>query len=726
MHLEELGIALQKVRGVGPSAQKALGEYGIRSVRDLLWHLPREYQDRGKRLGLSNAVSKPNVWVNTAAEVIGHEWFGAPPRQTLKILIDDGSAQASLVCFGRDFLARQLSVGSKILVYGQAQYRFREIQISVFEWEKYPDDQPEPSRLHDGAAIPGSPHSAFGVILGVYPLTGKLTQGFFRRVLATCIESYGRHIEEPLPPAIIERYRLIDRAQALTTLHLPETQEDIASARRRLVYEELLLLQLGVLGNTLARKGRLPDVAHETGLSASPVAEDYGRFVESLPQLAAGLARALPFELTAGQISAVREILSDLDQSWPMSRLIQGDVGSGKTLVALMAALAVIERGGQAALMVPTVLLARQHAERAASLLEPLGIRVALLAGQISAPSRRPLVEALKRGDIQLVIGTHALFGAELVYANLRLAIVDEQHRFGVSQRQALFAKAQKPNLLMMSATPIPQTLALTVFGDMDKSIVATLPAHRKPIETHLARMGNETKVYEWIRKELGKGRQAYFVYPLIEGGSDPSAENSELKNAEAMFKKLSSEIFPDYACGMIHSRMEDEAKESVMDSFYKNEMRILVATSVVEVGVDVPNATCMVIEHAERFGLAALHQLRGRVGRGSEQSYCFLVYTEPLSEESKDRLKALKESTDGFLIAEEDLRIRGPGDLKGVQQSGFFRLRIADLSRDAKVMLVARADAAAILRDDPGLDKPEHRGLSRIMHIARAETEGA
>jgi ATP-dependent DNA helicase RecG len=830
MHLEELDIPLSRIRGIGPAYQKSLGACGVRTVRDLLWHLPRDWQDRSRRVPLSaarhpaqagppgsgGAAAEPApVWICTEAVVAGHDYFGHGAGKTLKVLIDDGTAEAWLVCFGRAFLARQLPVGCRIAVCGQAQYRFRELQLGNFEFElRRPapgeaagdgagGDSPaalaraalggtamasiaEPpagggqtaaAAIASAPAIappPAQPRSDFDRILPVYPLSGELTQGFFRKTLGLAMDNYGRLVDEFLPAALLERHGFVGRARAFAGLHAPASQAELAESRRRLVYEELLILQLQVAQRSLERRrcapaaagsrqppaAELPGGTIGPGLPGSSAAPAVAPAAESpdpaapwddpsiarWPPSLRRLAASLPFRLTPGQVAAVDDILADLDKDWTMSRLIQGDVGSGKTLVCLLACLAVIDRGGQAALMVPTVLLARQHAEKAASLLAPLGVQVALLAGSLGAASRRNLLEAVADGTVQLVVGTHALFGAELRYRRLELTVIDEQHRFGVLQRQAMHQKARRPNLLMMSATPIPQTMALTVFGDMEVSSIRSLPASRKPIETHLARMGNEQKVYEWVRRELARGRQAYFVYPLIdetgetrEPGAEPAAadragpasggpegENRELKNAEAMFRRLAGEIFPEWPAGMIHSKMPEESKESVMEQFAGGQLKVLVATSVVEVGVDVPNASCMVIEHCERFGLAALHQLRGRVGRGEAQSYCFLVYREPLTEVAIRRLKILKESADGFLIAEEDLAIRGPGDIKGLEQSGFMRLRIADLARDMAVMNQARADAFGLLEADPALEQADNAALRRVLELVRREEAAA
>jgi ATP-dependent DNA helicase RecG len=389
-------------------------------------------------------------------------------------------------------------------------------------------------------------------------------------------------------------------------------------------------------------------------------------------------------------------------------------VGSGKTLVSFLAALRVAEAGGQAAIMAPTELLARQHAENAARLLEPLGLGIAFLTGNIKAAGRKELLRGLLSGAIDIVVGTHALFSGDVLYKSLRLVVIDEQHRFGVTQRSLIMAKGEDPHLLMMSATPIPRTLEMTVFGDMDVSVIRDMPPGRKPVKTHLAKESNEGKVYEFVRKELAAGHQAYFVYPLIEGG-----DGADLKDAVSMADRLRTEIFPGFHSALIHSKLDDEKKRVTMEQFRSGEIRILVATSVVEVGVDVPNATCMVIEHAERFGLSALHQLRGRVGRGPDQSYCFLVYSDELTEEGKSRLKVMLENSDGFVIAEEDLRLRGPGQIAGIEQSGYLDLGIANPVRDAKELARARADAFAILENDPDTLLPGNRVIARVLEEA-------
>jgi len=433
---------------------------------------------------------------------------------------------------------------------------------------------------------------------------------------------------------------------------------------------------------------------------------------ENISQLQQNLIERLSFSLTAGQKNAVMEINRDMSSNIPMARLLQGDVGCGKTLVSFLAALRAVEDKGQAAIMAPTELLARQHAENAARLLEPLGISIAFLTGNVKSKGRKELLKNLAIGNIDIIAGTHALFSKDVEYKNLKLVVIDEQHRFGVTQRALIMEKGQQPDLLMMSATPIPRTLALTVFGDMDVTVIKDMPVGRKPVITHLAKESNEKKVYDFVRNELEKGRQAYFVYPLIEGGE-------EIKDAVSMAQRLGKEVFPKYKTALIHSKLPEEEKKHIMDDFRKGEIKILAATSVVEVGVDVPNAVCMVIEHAERFGLSALHQLRGRVGRGEEQSYCFLVFSNDLTEEGKTRLKVMLENNDGFVIAEEDLKLRGPGQIAGTEQSGYLVLGIANPIRDMEILERARNEVFSILENDPNLLLENNRVIAKVLEQA-------
>ncbi|MDR2028026.1 MAG: ATP-dependent DNA helicase RecG, partial [Treponema sp.] len=742
MYLRELNLSVDHIKGAGPASIRALAQAGVHNVAALLCRYPRDWEDRSRKVPLRDFDRFPSVC--TEVEILAHDWFGFGPMKTLKIHVEDESARAVLVCFNRPFLEKQIHIGGRYRLWGRFFYKYGEIQSSAFEIEP----------------LSGGQSRSFGRILPIYPLSAALNQGLLRRLIQRALEQYAKPLEDELPQSIILRDALLPKAQAIRAIHFPLSMEELDQARRTLIYEELFYLEVLVGKRALERRymvrggdttgARAPQETGEPGNAGDRDAG--GPRPGVLSPLQNRLLERLPFTLTPGQKEAIDEINRDMDgllptahtahgsmaspmahvpmahapmAHAPMARLLQGDVGSGKTLVSFLAALRAVEYGGQTAIMAPTELLARQHAENAGRLLEPLGIRPAFLTGNIKASGRSQLLKALAAGDIDIVVGTHALFSRDVIYKNLRLVVVDEQHRFGVVQRSAIMAKGDHPDLLMMSATPIPRTLALTVFGDLDVSIIRDLPPGRKPVKTHLARESNEGKVYDFVRQELAAGRQAYFVYPLIE--ANPS---KGLKDAESMAERL-SKVFPPYPAALVHSKLDEEEKRETMEAFRRGDIKILVATSVVEVGVDVPNASCMVIEHAERFGLSALHQLRGRVGRGTSQSYCFLVYSDApdspdpadrgggLTDEGKTRLKVMLENNDGFVIAEEDLKLRGPGQIAGTEQSGYLSLGIADPVRDAGELARARVDAFAMLEQDPGLLEPEHRRVAQVLDRA-------
>lgn len=733
MFLRELTASVDTLSGVGPQAAGALARLGIGSVGALLSHYPRDWEDRSRRIGLADfgrqgsasqgpaSLGSPSQGtVCTEAVVLAHDWFGFGRMKTLKVHIEDETARAVLVCFNRPFLEKQLIVGEKYRIWGRFYFKYGEIQSTAFEAEHIAESEGK------------IPPSSFGAILPVYPLGSGLNQGLLRRIMKRALREYGGHLEDELPPYLREKHGLLPKAAALAAIHFPPSPGELEQAKRTLIYEELFYLET-LVGRRAQERRSLPrrsaSGGPEAGASKAGAERDAAPRAAvpaegPPPDLFSPLQRAvlerLPFELTSGQKDAVSRINADMESGYPMARLLQGDVGSGKTLVAFLAAARAAELGGQAAILAPTELLARQHAENAARILEPVGIRPAFLTGNIKAAGRSLLLKALAAGELDLAVGTHALFSRDVSYRALRLVVVDEQHRFGVLQRSAVLAKGDHPDLLMMSATPIPRTLALTVFGDLDVSVIPDLPPGRLPVKTHLAKQSNEQKVYDFVRRELREGRQAYFVYPLIEGGDDGSGgEGRGLKDAQSMADRLARKVFPGISVALVHSKLEEEEKRRVMEAFRTGEVRVLVATSVVEVGVDVPNATCMVVEHAERFGLSALHQLRGRVGRGTAQSYCFLVYSDDPTEDGKKRLKVMLEHSDGFVIAEEDLKLRGPGQIAGIEQSGYLALGIADPVRDAAQLAQAREDAFAMLEADPALEEPEHRVVGRVLERA-------
>jgi len=678
MHLHEYREDVEQLHGVGPVLRRRLERLGIRTLGELLRHYPKSYQDRRHKDSLVEA--EHTDWVNVLVRARSRGWIGRGHRKILKVTVEDETGRAALLCFGRGYLSGILQTGRWFWVWGRFQRRYNELQASDFEIEAYE---------------PGHERAEYARILPIYALTEGLSQKAVRQLMRRALESVKQQLSEEIPPAFRDRRECLPKGTALAAVHFPESMEQLARARKTLVYEELLHYQLALGRSRLAR---------------ASVARSRSRHPGALKR---ALLERLPFALTADQLRVLQEIEEDLFRPHPGARLLQGEVGSGKTLVALAAALSVIEAGEQAALLVPTELLARQHGDSAAGLLEPLGVRVAFLSGSVQGPPRRLLLESLQSGEIDLLIGTHALFSEEVRYGRLGLVIVDELQRFGVAQRRALLAKGDHPDLLMMSATPIPRTLALSAFGELEASEIRTLPLGRKTVITHLARQGNETKVYERVRREVARGGQAYFVYPLIE-----ESASLDLKDAERMYQQLKRGVFADLRLALIHSRVSEEEKIRVMREFAAGQIDVLVATSVLEVGVDVARASCMVIEHAERFGLSNLHQLRGRVGRGERQSYAFLIYSNNLTETGIARLRAIMTSTDGFQIAEEDLKIRGPGEFLGQKQSGFPRFGIADLLSDWDLFLLAREDAREILSQDPGLLDPQHRALREVFEV--------
>ncbi|MBO7136278.1 MAG: ATP-dependent DNA helicase RecG [Spirochaetaceae bacterium] len=735
MKLREISVPVTSLHGVGESTAKLFSHLNIFTVGDLLSYWPRSFDDRTKFVPLKDFQHGK---VNTVAKVVAHEWFGYGNMRTLKVIIEDSTARAELVCFNRPFLEKSLAVGFSVRVNGTFSLRYGNIQSSAFEAEPVPSDTADELAADFAQTHSTQKYSEYfssKKILAVYPLTAGLSQTAVRKAVTRAIKEYAKGIADEIPEEITAKHKLMHNAECMTAMHMPKSMQEAERARITLIFEELYQFQIQIGLRSLAHRGKLPDdsifassssILEEASLSrentnGAPDSDSAKAiidacFLDGLSPRQKKVLETLQFELTIDQKKVIAEMNADIDRSYDlkkpytMARLLQGDVGSGKTLVAFFACLRVIDYGGQCAMLAPTELLARQHAENAAKILQNAGVSLAFLTGNIKAAGRNLLLTELNNGNIQLVIGTHALFSHNVQYKDLRLAVIDEQHRFGVLQRNAILEKGRRvadsaemqyitPNLLMMSATPIPQTLALSVFGDLDISVIKSMPSGRLPVKTHLTKQGSEENVYRYVRAELQQGRQAYFVYPLIEQGETDEERGNSLKSAEQMYEFLSQKIFPEYKIALIHSKIEENEQREIMSQFNANKIQILVATSVVEVGVDVPNATCMVIEHAERFGLAALHQLRGRVGRSSLQSHCFLIYSEKLTEDGKARLKALFESNDGFFIAEEDLRLRGPGEVLGVQQSGYLTLSIADPVRDASIMNVARTEAFEYIR---------------------------
>lgn len=650
MLIGEIQTPVSNLYGAGKTTVEQLNRLGVSTVGDLLRLWPRAWEDRSRY----NTLNEWNTFhkLNVPVRVMDQQWFGYGRMKTLKLIVcDSEGTRGELACFNRPFLEKSFPEGTKALVYGSFSVKYGAIQSSSFDIEQY--------------------DTAERRVLPVYPLTQGLTQTKLRKLIEQALNSYARGIDSELPAEVLNKYGYPDKRTVLFAMHRPASMQEAENARTALIFEEFFLYEAAVGMRALERRGVLPrtpgakgqgsvfpaQTANGDGQAAGDgqatavqagASEDTAQLAAVQPSAALQytysplqkeLILRLPFTLTADQQAVTAEINADLDGTAPAARLIQGDVGSGKTLVAFLACLKVIEGGGQAVLMAPTELLARQHADNAAKLLEPLGVRLAFLTGNLKAAGRSQLLQQLASGNIDLIIGTHALFSAQTLYKNLRMVVIDEQHRFGVLQRSAIIQKGidsgkKAPHFLMMSATPIPRTLALSMFGDLDISVIKTMPPGRKPVITYVAPESKAEKVYYFIGQDILAGKQAYFVYPIIE-----DSETLSLKSAEDMFAELSRD-FPHHRLALLHSKVPEDEARAIMQEFRAGAIHILVATSVIEVGVDVPNATCMVIEHADRFGLSALHQLRGRIGRGSDQAYCFLLYGKNITETGKARLK--------------------------------------------------------------------------------------
>lgn len=659
MFVKDLTFPVAKIKGIGKVSAADFASLSVEKASDLITLYPRSYDDR-TRLSSLNEIGAEGGKLNSTVEIVEHSHYMSRGQRVLKMTCRELSSGRTLYlhCFGRSFMESAYPAGTSWFINADVTRTGSVFSASSFTL---------------GAS---EEQAGLGRILPVYPLSGSLTQKAVRRAVNSILSVKYIRFDDELPLSLTEKHGLLHTDEAIRQIHNPQNAELLDRAKKTLAYTELFYLELKLL--------RTKDSAVKTG----PVRPS------SLEQK---VISSLPFTLTADQEKCLDEIRADMDYGH-MNRLLQGDVGSGKTLVAWLSALHIIAQGCQAAFMAPTELLARQHAEGAAQLLKDTGVRVAFLTGDVKGKERGYLLDALKKGEIDLAIGTHALFSKDVAFKKLGLVIIDEQHRFGVEQRQALSGKGRRVHVLMMSATPIPRTLAMTVFGSMDVSTIRTMPAGRKPVITHIVDEKNRERMYASISVEFSRGHQAYFVYPRI----DDEGESS-LKDVTSMFSFLQAK-YPEVPSALIHSRLSEEEKIRILDDFRAKKLMYLVSTSVVEVGIDVPDATCMIIEHAERFGLAALHQLRGRVGRSSLQSWCFLVYYGNLTEEARSRLVVMRESTDGFRIAEEDLLIRGPGEFTGNRQSGYLRLKMASLTEDVELMAQAREDAQAVLAEDKGL----------------------
>jgi ATP-dependent DNA helicase RecG len=665
---EVLSTPLQFLKGVGPRRSADLEHAGLVTIEDLLYRFPVRYEDRSRFQPIASL--KPGQVASLTGRILscGLRSTRRPGFKIFEALIGDPSGALRATWLNQPYLRDVFAAGQHVVFYGAVEMRGQGgPQLTNPQYEILDADETE--TIHTGRIVP------------VYEKTGVVTPKMQRRLVHEALQKVPADLPDPLPEDLRARLRLPTRYAALLATHFPPADLAIDALnqfatppQQRLIFEEAFLFQMGMC----ARR-------QSASTERKPVVV---RVDDRIRESARGV---LPFRLTGGQRQALKEIVEDLQRPHPMNRLLQGDVGAGKTIVALLAAIVAMENGLQVAFMAPTEILAEQHFANISRLLQASRFRVALLTGSTASAARREQLAAVGSGAVHLVVGTHALVQGDVRFHQLGLVVIDEQHRFGVLQRAALRAKGLHPDVLVMTATPIPRTLALTVYGDLDVSAIRDLPEGRVPIKTRAKPESRRDEVYQVVRDQIEAGRQAYVIYPLVE-----ESAKIDLKAATEMADHLAQEVFPAYRVGLLHGRLSADAKDRVMEAFTSGELQLLVSTTVVEVGVDVPNASVMIIEHAERFGLSQLHQLRGRVGRDCHQSYCFLLYQSPLSEDARDRLTAMTDTTDGFVIAERDLRLRGPGDFFGTRQAGIPTFRMVDLVRDREWLDLAQREAAS------------------------------
>ncbi len=666
-----LDSEIQYLKGVGPKLAPLFGKLGISTVRDLLFHLPRRYEDRSHLPPLSSL--RPGDWATVRGRISG---LNSRPlsggRVVITARLTDDRAGIQLVWFNQPWVRRKLETyRGEIIAYGQVKEGSTWLEMSSPEYELIDEDGAE----------------AFAKITPVYPLTEGLLQANVRRAVASAMDHLGQ-VPESLPDNLRRRYELLPIQEAVRAIHRPDNDEERKAARRRLVFEEFFIMQMAL------------------AMQRAETNQELGIAFEIPVGVEQEMKEMLPFTLTGAQQRVIGEIFGDLRRPEPMNRLVQGDVGSGKTAVAACAMLAVVRSGYQACLMAPTEILAEQHAINLRRMLEPLGIPVVLLVGKLSSTQKKKAYAGVKAGAA-VAVGTHALIQEGVEFPKLGLAIIDEQHRFGVMQRAALRDKGfGRPDVLVMTATPIPRTLTMALYGDLELSVIDELPPGRTPIRTHWRPASDRPKIYQTVQELVALGQQAYVVCPLV-----ADSDKMQAQAAEDLYERLSSGVFSNLQVGLLHGQLKSADKEATMEAFRRGELNVLVSTTVIEVGVDVPNATVMIIEDANRFGLSQLHQLRGRVGRGAAQSFCILI-ADTRNDEARRRMEIMAETSDGFKIAEEDLRIRGPGEVAGTRQHGNLDLKIADLIQDAGLLEEARQAAMKLAAYDPFLEKPTYHPL--------------
>ncbi|MCR4290208.1 MAG: ATP-dependent DNA helicase RecG, partial [Candidatus Scalindua sp.] len=679
MSTSDLDKSIQYIKGVGPKRAQSLGRLGIRTVKDILYYFPRTYQDRSRVEKISNLTDGATAMVKGI--VINIKSFRTRGWKTVfEASIGDGTSLLQVKWFNRPYQSEIFQVDDYVLLYGKVTLYKQSLQMVNPEYEIASEDD--------------RPAKSVG-ILPIYPLTEEMRQVSFRELVHTVVDGYYHKVEEIFTDDIITKHKFVPITFAIKNIHFPDSIDSLEESKRRLKYEEFFLFETAM---ALRKRG-----IKEVGGYRFRI----GKNVEN------HIYKLFPFELTKSQKKVISEIHEDMCSERPMNRLLQGDVGSGKTAVAVYALLAAVANGFQTGFMAPTEILAEQHYRTLSVLLEEAKVKILLLTGGSKTKIKKENIERIKQGEIDLVIGTHALIDKSVEFKKLGLIVIDEQHKFGVMQRTRLRQKGRKhqPDVLVMTATPIPRSLSLTVFGDLDISTIDELPPGRTPVETYRVPAKKENDAYAFIRKEIEKGRQAFVVYPLVD-----ESEKLELKSATVEAERLRDEVFAGLNVGLLHGQLKPELKELIMSDFVNHKYDILVSTIVIEVGIDVPNATVMAIEHAERFGLAQLHQLRGRIGRSSHQSYCLLFGIQK-SAESRQRIRIMLETNDGFKIAEEDLKLRGPGEFFGTRQHGLPEFKIGDIINDYDIIKLARADAFELVKDGKkSKDSKKHVLLKRIM----------
>ncbi len=685
--LSKLTLPVQYLKGVGPKMAQRLLAKKINTVEDLLYFLPRTYEDR-REIKKINRVETGKIQT-VAGSVVGTQYKYYGKKRILEVTISDNSASLTAKWFKgqMSYLLGVFKKGTSVIFTGEAKPNYAGKAMIHPEYEILEENEAE-NLLN------------FKRIVPIYSETEGLHQKYLRKIMYQALENYARYVVSPIPPDICEKRNLPNIQESLRSVHFPENDKSLeeynsnrSPAHRRLIYDEFFFFQLGM---ALKKTGRILDAGIKFNVEGTLLNE---------------FLALLPFDLTAAQKRVINEIQGDLAKETAMNRLLQGDVGSGKTIVSMAAMVTACENSYQAAIMAPTEILAQQHYQNIHNWASALGLKTVMLIGGLNTVQKKEALDKIISGEANIVIGTHALISEGVDFHKLGLVVIDEQHRFGVMQRAILRGKGINADVLVMTATPIPRTLAMTVYGDLDVSVIDEMPAGKKPVRTVLMGENKRGNVYQLIREELVKGHQSFIVYPLVE-----QSENLDLKDATNMAEHLQRDIFPDYKVGLIHGKMKEKEKDAVMKEFLANKINVLVSTTVIEVGIDVPRASLMVIEHAERFGLSQLHQLRGRVGRRDIASTCVLLANYASSPDARKRLKVMEKTTDGFAIAEEDLAIRGPGDFLGTRQSGLPDFRIASIIRDARILNNAKEDAFKLAAGDPFLEKPEHLILKETL----------